>query len=69
MRFKKKLQSISKDLENCTETRAELLEKSINSRLTLALHNYDKLVADSYNYLVHRGSLRVMNKLCRGKKR
>jgi hypothetical protein len=67
MDFKSKLYNITKDLEAHKRSRLEVLSQSIETRLNFALQNYDKAVADSYNYLVHRNSLRVMKKINRRK--
>lgn len=66
MTFKGKLYNISEDLKRHNRDRSTLLQKSIEERLDFALHNYDKQISDSYNYLSYRGSLRVMRKLNKG---
>ena len=67
MTFKSKLYNISEDLKLHNRNRNELFQQSVEERLQQALLSYDKEIAESYNYLQYRGSLRVLKKLNRRK--
>lgn len=67
MTFKSKLYNISKDLKSHNRNRNQLFEMSVEERLQQALTAYDKDIADSYNYLQYKDSLRVLKKLNRKK--
>lgn len=67
MTFKSKLYNISEDLKLHNRDRNELFQQSVEERLQQALLSYDKEIAESYNYLQYRGSLRVLKKLNRRK--
>lgn len=67
MTFKSKLYNISEDLKLHSRDRNELFQQSVEERLQQALLSYDKEIAESYNYLQYRGSLRVLKKLNRRK--
>ena len=63
MEFKTKLYNILRELKQHNKTKNELFYQSVECRLNDALVNYSKDIAQSYNYLYRRDSLRVMNKL------
>ena len=63
MEFKTKLYNILRELKQHNKDKNELFRESIECRLNDALVNYSKDIAQSYNYLYRRDSLRVMNKL------
>lgn len=63
MEFKTKLYNILRELKQHNKDQNELFRESIEYRLNDALVNYSKDIAQSYNYLYRRDSLRVMNKL------
>lgn len=67
MDFKSKLYNILKDLKHHNRDRSTLLQESIEKRLDDALTNYNKDIAQSYNYLYYRDSLNVLRKLNRRK--
>lgn len=67
MDFKTRLYNISKDLKSHNRNKHTLLQESIEKRLDDALTNYNKDVAQSYNYLYYRDSLSVLRKLNRRK--
>lgn len=63
--FKSKLYNILNDLKQHQRDRSTIMEESVQERLNKALNEYNKSIADSYNYLTYRSSLRVMKKLNR----
>lgn len=63
MMFKSKLYNIINDLNNHKRSKSALLSESIEERLNFALESYDKDIAESYDYLIRRDSLRVMKKI------
>jgi hypothetical protein len=67
--FKDKLYSISKDLDAHHRSVDQMMSDAISSRLDLSLHSYMDAVDKSYNYLRHRGEIRVLEKVNRGLKR
>lgn len=67
MKFKSRLYNILKDLNQHKRDRSTLMQESVEKRLNDALTNYNKDIAQSYNYLYRRDSLSVMRKLNRRK--
>ena len=63
--FKSKLYNILNDLKQHQRDRSTIMEESVQERLNKSLNEYNKSIADSYNYLTYRNSLRVMKKLNR----
>ena len=67
--FKDKLYNISKDLCAHHRLKDEVMSGAVKERLDSSLTSYIDSINKSYDYLRHRGEIRVLDKINRGRKK
>lgn len=65
MSFKSELYNILSELERFTDTKNELLEKSVKERLLITLNNYNDSIEYSKKVLSEKNPLMVLRRLNR----
>ena len=65
MNFKSKLYNILNELDTISNTKDELLDKSVKERLLMKLNEYNKSVSYSKHILSQKNPLMVMRRLNR----
>ena len=65
MNFKSKLYNILNELDTISNTKDELLDKSVKERLLMKLNEYNKSVSYSKHILAQKNPLMVMRRLNR----
>ena len=65
MNFKSKLYNILNELDTISNTKDELLDKSVKERLLMKLNEYNESVSYSKHILAQKNPLMVMRRLNR----